>query len=61
MTDKVGQDKKEMTVFRRNKEVKTPLVAAKGGLVWGGRNKEGQSVTALPLRHPPPRRRRLTA
>jgi hypothetical protein len=36
MTDKVGQDKKEMTVFRRNEELKAPLVAAKGGLVWGG-------------------------
>lgn len=34
-TDKVGEEKKEMTVFRRNKDVSGPLVAAKGGAIWG--------------------------
>jgi len=33
--DKVGREKKEMTVFRRNKKIESPLVAAVGGQVWG--------------------------
>jgi len=34
-TDTVGQDKKKMTVFTTNKEVKSPMMAVKGGIVWG--------------------------
>lgn len=34
-TDKVGEEKKEMTVFRRNKDASGPLVTAKGGYFWG--------------------------
>ena len=34
-TQKVGPDKKEITVFRRNQSSSAPLVAAKGGNIWG--------------------------
>lgn len=34
-TDKVGPDKKEMTVFRRDQSSPVPLVVAKGGNIWG--------------------------
>jgi hypothetical protein len=46
-TDTVGQDKMKMTVFTTNKEVKSPLMAVKGGIVWGnvsyGLNSDGSS------------------
>jgi hypothetical protein len=46
-TNAVGQDKKKMTVFTTNKEVKSPLMAAEGGIVWGkisyGLNLDGSS------------------
>lgn len=35
-TVKVGPDKKEMTVFARNKEVDGPLFVRNGGSMWGG-------------------------